>query len=95
MYSPPDGSSPTERRAILDDAGQFEDNFTPTLTGLWKVVAQFDGDNIYAKSLSSELTFTLKEPPLIAYDYLLYIVIGILIGVIPLGTYFLLKRRKP
>lgn len=98
LYRSPGGGSPTERRAMLNDAGQFEDDFTPSKAGLWRVVAQFDGDDVFAEALSSELSFTLETPvspvsPMLSSVF--YIVIGIAIVAIPLGTYLFYTKRKP
>ena len=98
MYYPPNSVTPIERRAMVNDVGQFEDDFTPNIIGIWRVVAQFDGTDIYATSRSEELSFVVKEPiepaPPMQF-YLPYIVLGALIVAIPIGIFFLLKRKKP
>lgn len=94
LYYPPNSVTPIERRTIVNNAGQFEDNFTANMIGVWRVVAEFDGTNIYASSHSEELTFSLKEPVPSMQYYLPYIALGALIVIIPAGIFLLLKKKK-
>lgn len=94
IYYPPNGGTPIERRSTVNSAGMFEDEYTPNVAGAWKVIAKFDGNNIYASSNSTELAFDMKEPPPILY-YLPYIVLGLVIVGVPLGFYLFRRMRRP
>jgi len=75
--------------------GTFDTVFTPDSSGLWQVVASFEGDNTrYGASESSPSVFFVEAPAGFQFEFYIYIAVGAAAGAVVLIVIIRMRRGR-
>jgi len=94
VFTRPNGST-VETSVDTYANGTFDAEFTPDFSGLWQVVAKFDGDKTrYGASESYPSMFVVEEHVGFQYEFYIYIAAGVAAGAVALIVIIRMYRRR-
>jgi len=94
VFTRPNGSA-VEASVYTHANGTFDTDFTPDSSGLWQVVAKFDGDKTrYGASESYPSMFVVEEHVGFQFEFYIYIAVGAAAGAVVLIVVIRMYRGR-
>jgi len=94
VFTRPNGST-VETSVDTHVNGSFDADFTPDSSGLWQIVAKFDGDKTrYGASESYSSMFVVEEPVRFQFEFYIYIAAGVAAGAVVLIVIIRMYRGR-